>query len=352
VQVHVLHHTVTFHHSPHLFPFWKQTQHSSNIHLLSALTMANKNKQGATRSKQAPVRAATGKAAKASVPEAPRPTRATKEPISVDSDEEIEDVTPSDEQTPPTDDEQRREEPQTTNDFINDINNPNGDESTPADSPSKSPVKKKSKKEALAGLFTNLPVTAKSTNQPAKDPTPTPKTTPTSSNTTTAKKPAEKRPASSLKEPKYSGKTAETSGSTVKVTPLPAKKPHVHKFQRTVVEGAIDFSKDQLQQYAPNRCKMLVQAITYLTKQMSMVDSNFVINHKDPTETMAIGQGQRVPDNMTNLCNYILRLNPNHLKEPTRGGGGGDGDALDSIHPSEKKGNRSSPQTCYFTLFL
>jgi hypothetical protein len=116
------------------------------------------------------------------------------------------------------------------------------------------------------------------------------------------------------------------------------------------VEGAIDFQKDLLQQYAPNRCKMLCQAISFLTKQLNMVDNTFTINHKDPTETLAIGHGgQRVPENMTSLCNYILRLNPNHLKETSHGR---DGDALDSIQPGERKGNKNSNQTCYFTFFL
>ena len=53
---------------------------------------------------------------------------------------------------------------------------------------------------------------------------------------------------------------------------------------------------------------------------MEIVDNTFTINHKDPTETLAIGNGDyKVPENMTNLCNYILRLNPNHLKESNQG---------------------------------
>jgi hypothetical protein len=52
---------------------------------------------------------------------------------------------------------------------------------------------------------------------------------------------------------------------------------------------------------------------------------------------------------MTTLCNYILRLNPNHLRESNQGSGG---DALDSIQPGEKKGNNNPNQTCYFTFYL
>jgi hypothetical protein len=310
--------------------------------------MANKNKQGATRSKQAPVRAATGKAAKAPAPEASRATKPTKEPISVDSDEEIEDVTPTEEQVPPADDEQRHEDPRNTNDFINDINNPKDDESIPAESPSKSPVKKKSKREALAGLFTNRPVTVTPADQPAKEPSPTTNSNTTPKESTSANKTAAKHPASSLKEGKYSGKPAGPNKPASTAVSASIKKPHVHKFQRTVVEGAIDFRKDALLPYAPNRCKMLCQAISFLTKQMEIVDSTFNINHKDPTETLSIGYGgQKVPENMTTLCNYILRLNPNHLRESNQGGGG---DALDSIQPGEKKGNKNQPDLLFHLL--
>jgi hypothetical protein len=256
VQVQVHQHAIETHCLLHIFLFWTHTQDNYTSNLSSTSTMA-KFKASATRSKQPPARAATGKAAKAPAPEASRSTKPTKEPISVDSDEEIEDVTPTEEQVPPADDEQRREDPRNTNDFINDINNPKDDESIPADSPSKSPVKKKSKREALAGLFTNRPATAAPADQPAKEPSPTNNSNTTPKETTEANKAASKRPASSLKEGKYSGKSAGPNKPTTTAVPVSIKKPHVHKFQRTVMEGAIDFRKDALLQYAPNRCKTL-----------------------------------------------------------------------------------------------
>jgi hypothetical protein len=190
-------------------------------------------------------------------------------------------------------------------------------------SPIRSPVKKKSKRASLNSLVTpNAKPSEESSKQPTKPnqsskrkadaptdpkevtPAPAEKSAPKATVDPPSESHAEKasaKPSSVLKSGKYP--TSTSSASKNKLTEKPAPKLHVHKFQRVIIDGAVDFSKAALAPFEEN-VKKFQEVLSILMNNIGICDDKAIINHKDVLSLLCIGPGgQKPPGNMTALRN-------------------------------------------------
>lgn len=116
----------------------------------------------------------------------------------------------------------------------------------------------------------------------------------------------------------------------------------------------MDFNKSVFAPLGDDNCKKMIAAVSFFLKHAGIVDEWSAVNHKDPLDMRYIGaDGQKIPDNMTSMGNYLENLNINQFRAKKHEEDDDHGDALSKFNKSKGKAKEDiKGHIAYFAFYF